>query len=188
LKIYGLDTKRKPDSESLLRTFSFEGLVISPADKGQRVLLASVIPMSGIVASASGRFNQLTPAEIELSVQNPQNAFQVFKNAITAQLLTAKYFEKPEDHTVSNAFKHFIWSGLSSRDVGREQAQKFLDAHEMTDKFTPDSTAMDKHNNKAGLDAADKIPKDENFQKNLINAAHEAIKNDELVILIKERQ
>lgn len=184
-KIYAPDIKRKPDSENLLRTFSFDGLVMSPADKGQRVLLASIIPMSGEITAT---LKNITAEEINLSKKYPPDAVMIVKNAITAQFLTKKYYKIPKDHTESNAFKHFIWSGLNSRDVGREQAQKFLDAHEMNASFSKESSKMDRHNNKMGLDAADKIPKDENFQKNLINAAHEAIKNHELVILIKERQ
>lgn len=123
-----------------------------------------------------------------MSIKYPSDALMVAKNAITAQLLTKKHYKIPRDHTESNAFKHFVWSGLNSRDIGREQAQKFLDAHEMNASFSKESSKMDRHNNKKGLDAADKISKDENFQKNLINAAHEAIKNDELVVLIKEEQ
>lgn len=50
-KIYAPDVKRKPDSGNILRAFSFDGLLISPTDKGQRLLLASVIPMSGEIAA-----------------------------------------------------------------------------------------------------------------------------------------
>jgi hypothetical protein len=185
LKIYGLETNRKPNSEHILNTLALNGFVITPADKGQRVLLASIIPMSDKISAV---LKNITAEEVKLSIKYPTDAIMVFKNAIEAQVLTGQYYNIPSDDTESNAFKHFVWSGLSSRDIGREQAQMFLDAHEMNASFSKDSSKMDRHNNKKGLDAADIIPKDGNFQKNLINAARAAIKNNELVILVKERK
>lgn len=186
LKIYyASDAKRKTNSDGILAAFSLEGLVVSPPDNAQRLILASIVPMSGGITNA---LKNTTTEEVKLSVKYPSDAFMVLKNAITAQELTKKYYKKPKDNTESNAFKHFIWSGLNSRDVGRGKAQKFLDAHETNQLHTPKSSAMDKHNNKAGLDSADRITKDANFQENLITAAREAIKKGELVIINKGGQ
>ncbi|MTI09097.1 DUF6973 domain-containing protein [Curvivirga aplysinae] len=49
-----------------------------------------------------------------------------------------------------DAFRHALWSYLSTLDVGYEEAKNFLDAHEITSTNSDNERMMDLFNNEIG--------------------------------------
>lgn len=81
----------------------------------------------------------LTTRERELVRLHPKEAITVFQLAQKAESATEKRFGRDTQDDESDAYRHFVWAGLLSKELGSELAKKFLDAHEFGRENDPNS-------------------------------------------------
>ncbi len=94
----------------------------------------------------------ITPEELALTLQYPDAAFKINRNAGTAQAETINRFGSNGLNDKSDAFRHTFWLAINTKSVGAFLALAFSNAHE-TDtpaKFQLEKQ-MDLHNNSVGV-------------------------------------
>ncbi|MGB0454061.1 MAG: DUF6973 domain-containing protein [Bacteriovoracaceae bacterium] len=124
--------------------------------------------------------------EAILIMQDPYAAFQMYRSMKDAYQLTAKTF--PGMFARNNkvdAFRHFVWSGISTARLGKERAKKFLDAHEEKPGQPKIEREMDLHNNNKGMIVGEKLRGKKDLLNLISQKALEAIKKNELRIIVK---
>lgn len=126
----------------------------------------------------------LTPAERMLVNVFPQEASTVFIAKTRAEFASSRNFPVQGFNDESHAFRHYVWAGLLTKELGAEKAQVYLDAHEANPLQLSAERAMDLANNRGGILGAQKLIKRGAFDlKQLERAALDDLKNDRLVIL-----
>ena len=108
-------------------------------------------------ASRPGRFLYypgLTEAERKLVEQNPKEAIVVFVQKTRAEMSSSRIFPSQRFNDEGDAFRHFMWSGLVTKELGVERAKSYLDAHETDLAQPPAERSMDELNNEMGQMAA----------------------------------
>ena len=112
----------------------------------------------------------LTEAEKALVVKNPKQALMVYQQKRLAEDSTDRNFPDQNLNDESDAFRHFIWAGLLTKELGRQKAKEFLDAHE-TDPDQPEGESrMDSFNNGRGQSAAESLLQSKNWSLRSLEA------------------
>lgn len=126
----------------------------------------------------------LTQAEKELVVKNPKQAFSVFEQKGLAEDSADRNFPDQNLNDESDAFRHFIWAGLLTKELGREKAKEYLDAHE-TDPDQPEiEKRMDSFNNGKGQSAAESLIQNKNWSlRNLESQGLKSLHAEELEVI-----
>lgn len=126
----------------------------------------------------------LTPAEKRLAEKVPSDALIVFIQKTRAELSTGRNFPAQGLNDESDAFRHFIWAALLTKELGQSKAKEFLEAHE-TDPDQPDNEReMDLHNNNRGQAAAEKLMKEKLWDlKKLESTGLNELRSKELKVL-----
>lgn len=128
-------------------------------------------------------YSDLNVRERELIRLHPKEAITVFVQAQKAESSTYTKFGRDVQDDESDAYRHYIWAGLLSKELGLELAKKFLDAHEFERENEPNS-AMDLANNGAGLLMSEQLQKTGRFsQEEMESHAMQALKEKSLVVL-----
>ena len=126
----------------------------------------------------------LTDQEKAMVAKYPENSIKVFQQMLLAEKRTGKYFPKGLIDDESDAFRHFTWACLLAKELGVDQAQKFLDAHEANARLTQEAKAMDLANNRAGLLEAQRLQQQKQLDlEHIEQAALEHLKYKKLIIL-----
>ncbi len=126
----------------------------------------------------------LTKAERELIDKNPKEAIIVFIQKTKAELSAGRNFSNQGFSDESDAFRHFVWAGLLTKELGSDRAKVYLDSHEANPLQKEAEKAMDLANNRGGILAAEKLIKESRFtQRNLEQAALDEMKSKNLIIL-----
>ncbi len=167
----------------------------------QPIVLAAVFPyedeidqiLKEYALKLLGQLGALYPTlnshEQNLVKENPIEAATVFYNAYLAEQKGDQTYPNSEKNGESDAFRHFVWAGLLTRDLGEETARKFLNAHELTPGQLLQEKAMDESNNESGIQAAKKLLDAGSFDNpKFYNVAIDEIKNRNLVILNYEKR
>ena len=129
----------------------------------------------------------LTAAERALIAEYPKEAQKVYAQMNIAENLTMKNFNRSTQKDESDAFRHFVWASLMSKEIGSDLAEKFLDAHEATARHGTEDTAMDLANNRAGLLESERLRKSGNLTETKIEEKGlEALKFNKMVVLVKK--
>ncbi len=82
------------------------------------------------------------------------------------------------------AFRHYVWSGLITRDLNESSAREFLNAHEENPRQPRIEKEMDEYNNERGILAAKKLLTTGAFEdEKLFQKAAEEISKSNLRIL-----
>ncbi|MEY4616184.1 MAG: hypothetical protein RJB66_1144 [Pseudomonadota bacterium] len=127
-----------------IKTFQATKYYLRPVrDDVQPIILASVFPYGDeiqkileeqalkLLGYLSSQYPTLNPSEKDLVKQNPIEAAVVFYNAFLAEKNGDQFFPHSGINGAADSFRHFVWAGLLTRDLGEEPARKFLNAHEL---------------------------------------------------------
>jgi hypothetical protein len=126
----------------------------------------------------------LTQAEKKFVVKNPNQAYSVYKLKGRAEDATARNFPNQDLNDESDAFRHFVWSGLLTKELGRQKAQEYLDAHEANPLQSDRERQMDTFNNERGQSAAETLLKNNKWNEKALEAkAIEELHNKNLVVI-----
>lgn len=151
--------------------------------QGQRLALSG-----NVVDKYKNKLNQLfkdvttfSLKEARLIEKYPSDAFKIYqagqKAIHTTWSLLKSSHNYQGDHT--DAFRHFMWSGLVAHEVGVEKAREFLSAHEDFPENIIEDKAMDLFNNERGREYSSQY-KGGDFEKDLIQEGLRKIRNREL--------
>ncbi len=102
----------------------------------------------------------LTPAENKLIKKYPIDALTVYLQKNIAENSSSRNFPDQSLNDESDAFRHFIWSGLLTKELGVNKAREFLDAHEEDPAQPENQKKMDLFNNNRGQIAAQNLIKE----------------------------
>lgn len=126
----------------------------------------------------------LTAKEKSLIVENPKEAIIVFLQKNTSEDSVQRNFPEGLIDDESDAFRHFVWSGLLLKELGVERAKIYLDAHESGALETAEAKAMDLANNKTGTSVAAQLLKENRLDlPNLEKEALQYLRDHKLVVI-----
>jgi len=127
----------------------------------------------------------LTQAEKELVASNPKQAYAVYKLKAAAEDSTDRNFPNQNLNDESDAFRHFIWSGLLTKELGRKKAKDYLDAHEANPLQSDREKQMDLFNNERGQSTAENLVNSKKWSQNALELnALEELRSKHLDIMV----
>ena len=122
--------------------------------------------------------------EKKLIEKYPYESLRVFWHKSRAEFAEWRLFDRGSIDGEGDAFRHFVWAGFLTHDLGKDLASLFLDARESEHPSDAKDRQMDEHNNKKGIEAALQLEKENLFSaKHLYNLALEALKDRQLIVL-----
>lgn len=121
--------------------------------------------MLGYIGS---QYPTLNTEEKKLVKEKPEESAIVFFNAIIAEQKAEESYPNSKPNGESDAFRHYVWSGLLVRDIGEDRARVFLNAHESALGQSEAEKAMDQFNNDQGITAAKEMLQKEYFDNSTI--------------------
>lgn len=126
----------------------------------------------------------LTSKEMTLIDKYPKEALMVFIQKMHAEISSSRQFPTQKFNDEGDAFRHYIWAGLLTKELGAEIAQMFLDAHEENPLQSNEEKSMDLANNRGGILAALKLQKTSKLDlENLEKLALEDLKENKLIVI-----
>ena len=126
----------------------------------------------------------LTSKEKALIDKYPKESLIVFVEKMRAEESSLRQFPTQKFNDEGDAFRHYIWAGLLTKELGSEMTQTFLDAHEENPLQPNEEKSMDLANNRGGILGAQKLQKENKLDlKNLENQALDDLKANELIVL-----
>jgi hypothetical protein len=126
----------------------------------------------------------LTPSERSLIAKYPLAAIRVYRTKRDATNSTKRLFGRNFRNDESDAYRHFMWSGLIREKIDKDRVEAFLNAHEANNSEPDAEGKMDKSNNAKGIAIAEKLIGEGNFsQQRLEQEAIKAIKGGNLNVL-----
>lgn len=93
----------------------------------------------------------LSKGDREMVAKYPVDSIKVYQAKQKADDLTLKIFKRTGLNDESDAFRHFVWAALISKELGAEKAHLFLNAHEEEAMQPQREKEMDVFNNNAGV-------------------------------------
>lgn len=126
----------------------------------------------------------LTPAEKKLVDKNPEGALTAFIQKTRAEWSSSRNFPEQGLNDEGDAFRHFIWAGLLTKELGTEKAREFLEAHE-ANPLQPDSErSMDQFNNEKGISSSQSLISSKNWSlENLEKSGLSSLRSKSLKVL-----
>jgi len=126
----------------------------------------------------------LTSAEKALIDKYPKEALIVFIQKLNAESASSRNFPNQKLNDEGDAFRHYLWAGLLTKELGAEMAKTFLDAHEANPLQTKEEKSMDLANNRGGILEAEKLQKLNKLdQSNLEKKCLEDLRGDKLIVI-----
>lgn len=126
----------------------------------------------------------LTSKEKALIDKYPKEALIVFIQKMHAEISSTRQFPIQKSDDEGDAFRHYIWAGLLTKELGADLAQMFLDAHEENSLQSNEEKSMDLANNRGGILAAQKLQKSNKLDlENLEKQALEDLKEKKLIVI-----
>lgn len=99
----------------------------------------------------------LTPEEKKLIEKNPKDAVTVFIQKTRAEWSSGNSFPEQGLNDEGDAFRHFLWAGLITKELGSEKAKEFLSAHEVNPLQSDSERDMDQFNNEKGISSTQNL-------------------------------
>lgn len=125
----------------------------------------------------------LTDDEITFCKQNKINCVKAYKESWNAEKICLSIYSSSNTNDESDACRHYVWSILLSREIGKKDAETVLSAHENNPREDQEQKNMDSKNNKIGLESyqknKDKFISDEAIKQSFIDE----LKKDKFIIL-----
>ena len=116
-------------------------------------------------------------------MQNKLICLKAYKLTWTAESLCKELYSYSDLNDETDAYRHYIWAFLLSKEVNIKNAETILSAHENNHLEQKDEKSIDLANNRLGqIDYEKSKDKDLNT-KFLIELFKENLKNNKLIIL-----
>ncbi len=150
---------------------------------GQRLALST-----SVIDRYKDKSHQLIKNKVGVSakealfiLKHPLDAIKVHQAAQFAIETTWAHVKSSHNYQddSTDAFRHFIWAGKLTDQIGFEKAKEYLNAHEDFPENKPAVKSMDLFNNDKGIEYS-KQYKGKNFEHDLIQAGLEKVRRGEL--------
>ncbi len=126
----------------------------------------------------------LTPAERKLIEKSPEDALTAFIQKTRAEWSSNRNFPEQGLNDEADAFRHFIWAGLLTKELGPEKAKEFLNAHEANPLQLDSEREMDQFNNNIGGSSAQMLISNKKWSiENLEKSALDSLRSKNLRVL-----
>jgi hypothetical protein len=126
----------------------------------------------------------LTPTEKKLAEKNPADAVTAFIQKTRAEWSSGRNFPEQGLNDEGDAFRHFLWAGLLTKELGSEKAKEFLNAHEANPLQLDSERDMDQYNNKKGISTAQDLISNKKWSmENLEKAGLDSLRSKDLKVL-----
>lgn len=126
----------------------------------------------------------LTEDEKKLVEENPKDSLVVFIQKTKAESSSEENFPTQGLNDEGDAFRHYVWAGLLTKELGIEKAKKYLEAHEANPLQPFKEREMDMANNKSGISSAEKLIKSNEFTpKKLYQMGLDDLRSGKLSVL-----
>ncbi len=126
----------------------------------------------------------LTQVERALSALYPLKMLQSYILTWKTEWICFSLFKSSQTNDASDACRHFIWATLLYKKFGLEFSKKVLNAHEQETIQTKKEKQMDTTNNQLGLQTAQYLIKQNQFNKsNILKAFQNNLKNGKIIII-----
>lgn len=126
----------------------------------------------------------LTLAEKQLVEKYPKEALTVFVQKTRAESSASRNFPDQDLNDESDAFRHFIWAGLLTKELGTSKAKEFLDAHEANRLQSTAEKDMDTFNNEKGMRTSQQFISEKKWSiEQLETAGLEKLRSKELRVM-----
>jgi len=151
--------------------------------QGQRLALSA-----NVIDHYKDRANQFIKDRTSVSanealfiLKHPLDAFQIYQAAQKAIEATWNHLKSDHNYEDDNTdgFRHFVWSGFITHEIGHEKAKEYLDSHEDFPENNSAAKEMDLFNNGKGIEYSRKYS-GENFENDLIKEGLRKIGHREL--------
>ena len=127
----------------------------------------------------------ITQGDRAVIAKYPKDALKVYMAKEKVDKLTEKVFGKAGQNDESDAFRHFVWSALLTKELGEKKARIFLSAHEQDPGQPEQEKSMDLSNNEEGVQfAVQKKEKGQDWEIDSVEAeALERLRGKKLKVL-----
>lgn len=151
--------------------------------EGQRLGLSS-----NAIESYKDKSNQniknvtgISAEEALFILKYPLDGLKIYQSGQTAIEKTWIHFKSSKDFEddKADAFRHFLWAGLVSHEIGSNKAKIFLDAHENFPKNKAESRSMDLYNNDQGIEYSKNYGGND-FEGDIVKAGLDKIQSGDL--------
>lgn len=131
----------------------------------------------------------LTDAEISICEKRPILCAVGYWESMDADRLCLKIYPRSATNDESDACRHFTWAVLMADQMGVENAEKILEAHENNPQEPEEEKAMDLANNRKGLLTFNSLKKNKKISTDdVLSAFKNQLRNGQLIILKKKYQ
>lgn len=133
-------------------------------------------------------YGHLTAAEKALIDEDPGKAYKVYKLSMTAESKCKSIYKASRTNDASDACRHYMWSGLLTKEFGPDYALRVLTAHEQYQTQADNELKMDTHNNVRGVQKAIALMEKNQMisEDSFLEEFKRAIANNELIVLKKD--
>lgn len=151
--------------------------------QGQRLALST-----NVIDRYNNKVNQfikdtarISAAEADFISEHPVDAWKIYQAGQKAIHTTWNNLNSSYNYEDDNtdAFRHFVWSGLVAHEIGAENAKAYLDAHEDFPENKPESQSMDLYNNGKGIEYCRQYH-GTNYENDLIREGLERVRDHKL--------
>ena len=137
-----------------------------------------------IITNLSSLYPGLTLQEKALAASHPRKMLKAYQLSWTAESTCSKLYHTPRIDDISDACRHFVWSGLLVNEFGEVFALQVLNAHEQEPAQSSASKTMDLINNQHGITATSDLTKSKKFSRDmLLKEFQKYVRNGKIVIL-----
>lgn len=179
------------------KTVDLRGYYLNPLRKDvQRIALASIMGDPSYFINRLDQFFKRTLAELGVLYPNltdeekllirkyPYESLRVAWHQARSEFAMDRFFEGGSIDGEADAFRHFVWAGFLTHDLGKSLAEQYLNSHESGQPLNFPDRRMDEHNNRKGVEAALGLDRQDRFSaKNLYQEAFKSLKNKDLIVL-----
>lgn len=142
-------------------------------DKNSKGILGKVIYYPG-----------LTPLERKLIEKYPGDALTAFIQKTRAEWSSGRNFPEQGLNDEGDAFRHFLWAGLLTKELGPDKAKEFLNAHEANPLQPDHERSMDQFNNEKGSSSAQSLISNKKWSiENLEKSGLDSLRSKDLKVL-----
>ncbi len=131
------------------------------------------------------RLYGLNKAERVLTAKHPIKMFNAYTLSWKAEKWCLSLFIKNHTNDASDACRHFVWATLLYKKFGLKFSKKVLNAHEKNSKQPLKEKQMDIANNQLGLQTAQYLIKQNQFNKSTILKNFQDNLNEGNIVIIK---
>lgn len=126
-------------------------------------------------------FYGLTESEINFCKQNRVTCMKAYVESFKAEKYCLEIYPQSGVNDESDACRHFVWAILLDKNIGTDNAESILNAHENNPMEPEDQKAMDLANNRLGQLSSRKIKSIDS--KEILKEFKTNLKQNRLIIL-----